>query len=958
MRRLAALFAFAFLFVSAACSPTPNSGSDTGGGDVADDAGADTTDTATPDTETSDTGVDAGDTSGDADADDGGCSLQSDCPDDQICHDGTCRKAPQCGDRSTWSHCVFQISQYSKPLARRAYCGADSRCQVGCVFDKHCADGEVCTDNGECREFESDTTAAPPGGDDQTPLEAGVGQELMHFPIGLSLGGYGSRMKADDGRYVESLRATHGQMHGLYARALALDNGQRRLMFIRLPIIFTSAALHEAVARRLQQETGANWRGSLMISSTHTHSGPARFYHLPEETSLPIGRFGTDTFHDQVFEWLVDGTVAAAKQALENRGPAAAGATVVESFDVDDTISSDRWNQTPQFDDNRLLAMRIDDADSEVPRAVAVSFGTHGTIHSDDYFNGDSLMGFERGLEKALADKYGEYVPVLYFNQNGGTMSPRGGGRGHDGPQRFAKLGADLADKVLDDITGLSTSRSLTLEGTTYRFPITYDLLGYGNDEWGKSTFETVRSNYQYGGLQCSGDPEDSDPSTHIEKDDFTCIPLHQILYHRPPTLFTRSQMSAFRFGEFTFLTAPGELSMELSWQMVRRLKEDHGLDPSKVWTFGFAQDHQFYLNPTNLRGEAPPYPGYRGPKAPKDYPNWAFSYLQGGYEPSMSFWGWRLGDFLADRASRAVAKLKKGDQFQRELPETLPTQFSEYGSEEFPVEPTPDEKVGTVTDQPPATVRRFEPVEFAWIGGDPGVEMPQSPRVVLQRKEGGAFGTVETDRKRPYTNREPVMLTRLRHKNGHPEWVVRWEELRDFPAGTYRFKVTGHHETDERTSYTVESRTFEVKASEDLRLTTSFGGGAIAGTLGYPPARSISYEGTDADPGKVTGNFRLRDPDVPPGAAVPLEIGSDASASDVEIVVEQGGSEVARYSGSEISLGSEARERGGKSGVPTTTFSARAGGDLSAGSYDVTVTVTDTHGNSGTHTTTINVGN
>src|SRR5690606_34011610 len=104
-----------------------------------------------------------------------------------------------------------------------------------------------------------------------------------------------------------------------------------------------------------------------------------------------------------------------------------------------------------------------------------------------------------------------------------------------------------------------------------------------------------------------------------------------------------------------------------------------------------------------------------------------------------------------------------------------------------------------TVTIEPPEEVSRLEAIEFGWIGGDPGAEMPQAPRVVLQREvEAGEFVTVTTPSRRPYDNREFLMLTRVRPNDGDWEWLVYWEELKDFPTGTYRFLVEGHYQQTE----------------------------------------------------------------------------------------------------------------------------------------------------------------
>jgi len=927
MNRTILLMAVLGLPLVASCS-SDSSGGGRGGAETGPERGAD---------------ISGADANGEADAALRTCRFQTDCAAAEICVGDRCREAPTCDGPADWEECVSAIEGMEAGLGKRAYCGGD-RCRVGCMLDRHCPDGDICTDFGSCRDFEGSLDAEPPGGESRDGLEAGVGETLVEFPIGVSLGGYGSRMQSDDGRYVETLRSTHGQMEGLYARALALDNGARKLLMVRLPIIFSTSALHEAVARRLQSEVGGNWRGSLLISATHTHSGPARYYQLPQETLLPLGRLGIGTFHDRAFQWLVDSTVSAAERALANLEPARLGTEIVEGFDTDDAIAGDRRSETPRFDDNRLLVLRIDD-ESGTPRAVAISFGVHGTIHSGDYFTTDAPGAVEHGLERALAQKYDRRVPVLFFNQNGGSMSPGGSRKGHDQTQRFEKLGVTFSTRAADRIERIETEPSVPLDGATYRFPITYDLIGYQKGEFANSRLELDEGSLYHGGFQCTGGG-DTNFETAQEPDELRCLAVSRLLHHRPPTLFLRSQMSAFRIGETTFVTLPGELTMEFSWNVLHRLREEHGLDPARTWTLGFAQDHQFYLNPTRMPDADVPFEGFVGTQ-PTEASEGAFSYFQGGYEANMSFWGWKFGDYLADRASDTVERLL-AEEVRRELPEVLPTQYSAYGSEEFPVEQSDPEKVGDPIRQPPETVERFEVVEYAWVGGDPGAERPQAPRVALQRRTEQGFETVETDALRPYTNREPVMLTRLRRSGDSWVWVVRWEENRDFPTGTYRFTVEGSYRSETGIeSYETSSRPFEMTVSDELAADLDGGAGTIEGTIGYPPGEELEFVEESDDPGAVEGTFRLRDRRVPTGVPAPLEVGSELSPSSIEITFEEDGAIVETLTGSELTLQSVDRNRGGVSGVPTTTVSAPVPESLSEGTtYRVSVRAVDTYGN------------
>ncbi len=796
------------------------------------------------------------------------CEYQADCGIDAYCFEGQCQASPECERPSQRGLCQNHFDEIGADFADRTFC-TEGYCQVACQGDHQCRQGEVCTDHGLCRTFEGDLSADPPQGQADT-FDAGVGQALLDFPVGLSLGGYGSRMSGQGGRYVESLRPSHGTMHGLNARAVALDDGDRQLLFMRAPIIFPTMAIHEAVARNLQDATDADWRSSLVISGTHTHSGPARHWHLPPEemtTGPGLGAFGTDEFHHQAFLWLVDSLTAAALDALDDLSPARMGWEILEAFDTDDAISRDRRGEEPPFDDNRLLLMRIDDPDGD-PRALLFSFGTHGTVHSGDYANDDVIVGAETQLEDALGEAFDTTVPALYFNQNGGNMGPRGSSDGHSHTQRYDNLGHHLVERSFDTIADLQTTDDWTLQGHTHRFPITHELLDYPDDQF---------DDYHQGGFQCSlgSDGEPAQP------DDYGCLGFHQIFNHRPMTLIQKSQISAFQLNDLTLVTMPGELTMTLGWQVLKHLEQQRGIDPFNAFTLGYAQDHLLYLLPTNLQGDRPPFPGLSLPdgEAPGDYPDYTFSYLQGGYEASMSPWGHNLGDYLIARALEAVA-LMDGEELDLPFEPPLPDQFTPYNDDPFDMDATAADDAGTITEQPPSEVSRRHPIEVAWIGGDPGAEAPQTPEVTLERQdESGDFQTVHLPSLRPYTNREFTMLTRLRPTDDDlSEWVIYWEENQHFPIGTYRFRIDGHYldaDSDERTSYQAHTDPFELGGEDVIQfdeLSYDADSQEVRVRLIYPAADALDIGRVDDDRAVPSGSYRMHHPSVGSGDPIPVD--------------------------------------------------------------------------------------
>ena len=883
------------------------------------------------------------------------CQLQADCAPTQSCLMGRCRESPACDAPSQWTRCVAALGELDPSMSERAAC-IDQRCRMTCILDSECASGQVCGDDGLCIPFEGTLTGKHPGAGQRGPLRAGVGDRLFHFPIGLPAAGYGGG-NSRGGRYTSAMSETWGTLHALTSRALVLDNGERQLAIVRLPIIFPTGPMHEAVAQRLQQATGADWRDSLVISATHTHSGPGRLFHLPppEGSLIPLGVLGTDLFHQEAFDWYVEDIAQTVLDALADLAPAKLSWQVLESFDTDDHIASDRWGSTPPFDDNRVLLMRVDDLEDK-PRAVMMSFGMHGTWNTDRaYLSEDAAGSVERGLERRLGQAFGRFVPTLFINANGGSMSPRGDNFGHRQGHKFDWMGERFAQKVWPTVQAMQGKTEVSLGGVTHRFPIRLSDMPYKDGEFVDLRRRT--ESLRYGGIQCSvANAEDNDYTTYADPSSVRCLGIHTIMYNRPPTIFTRSQVSALEIDGLTMVTLPGESVVELGWQMARALRDEHGIDPLKSWVIGYAQDHKFYLTPSNLRGERPPYPGLSLPMAPDDYPDYAISYFQGGYEPGFMPWGHHFAQFLQDRIVESVAKLR-GTPMQMALPEVLPMSYSRRPDPAFGVERS-TAALGTVLEQPPEQVKRLTAIEFAWVGGDPGAELPQVPRVILEREQTpGQFVAVTQPNQRPYDNRDALMVTRTRKGDQDWEWIVYWEELKDFPAGRYRFSVQGHAQQERgREPYAVTSRPFEVIPSDALVVTLEAEAGVLRGTLAYPAAPALRVVGPLQDLGKVEGSYRMRHARVPTGSPDPLVADQDVTSAQITLSVVSGGQGPRPLSDASLKVSTEPERVDNRDGVPVTRFEQPLAQPLEPGTYELLATVTDAYGNTGRATLTVTI--
>lgn len=875
------------------------------------------------------------------------CATSEDCPRTEHCNAefNVCAPNPTCNGLSAWASCVTAINNAAEEGAGELATCIEGVCTRLCRVDTDCGEGEVCTDFGSCQPFTGDSLNELDEIETAGSLQAGYGEALLNYPIGMPLGGYGSRAGSRTGRYGVSLISSSGTLNGQYARAVALENGLEELIIVRVPMIFTPAQIHERVARRLNEEFEGNWRDSLVISATHTHSGPARLWRLPRQAALDLGILGAGTFSQTLEDWLVESIADAAIAAWEARQPASLGWKIIEAFDMENSVGRDRWSQTPPFDLNRLLLMRVDDENGD-PIAVLFSYAAHGTDNSTDYATDDVLGGAEHGLSAALSEHYGVHVPTLFLAEGGGSMSPASGSIGHRWPHTRERAGAVIVEKALQEIIDIDPTDTISLRARTSRFPLTYEGIGYAPGEYGRGSLP-LGGTYINGAIQCGGGPwGDEDYETYTTDAQLNCIALRFLLFNQQPTPLTRTQLTAIEIDGLNIITLPGEATQEVTWQALDRLRDDHGLSPAQSWVLSYAQDHLLYLTPTNLRGDAPDIAGYDGP-APDSYPDFAFSARQGGYEPSLAPWGPRFGDHLNDLVSETWSNLENSTPITN-----YPAQNTALAPDDFPMDATPDASIGGRVINIPPVVSRLQSIEFGWVGGDPGAEAPQAPLVTLEvyDEDAESWSEVEAPTLQPYTNRLPYFATRLRQAgtdaNPSYEWIVRWQPPVDFPLGLYRLRINGNYlsaSTSERTPYETTSEEFEVVAGDFIDVQGELNGDTVNFTISYPAAQPLNFDVVgDEDPGALSGDLHPRSTEVATGLPAPVRLSEDLRPQDVSIDVDLGGSIV----GASVTLETTYETVGGRSNVRVTRGTATSPGGETVES--ATFTVLDRYGNTG----------
>lgn len=868
------------------------------------------------------------------------CGYHEDCPSGQVCFKGECKGTASCNERKNCRN-VPICADFA------CFCDDDSnRCLPACETDEDCPSDGHCLD-GTCERFPVDfTTWPPPESGARGDLRVGIATVPLDYPMGVSMAGYGSR-SGPRTPYQQGLGGSHSWFDRPDVRAMVFEDGKETFVLLRTPTSWSTDFQLVRTAEKVAERTGVNLMGKIVSSAPHSHSHPARYWHLV--VGLGFGFFGYGEWSREVFERLTDSYADAIELAWMNRQPARFGYTVLEDFDPDNRIHRDRRrhnNGLPGYisKDGNMLLMRVDDQNGE-PLAILTNFGIHGTVFgaSNPVITGDAGGGVEVEMTRLASARYGRPITGFFLQGNAGDVSPGGDDLQHNDFERLQLLGRRAWAVMADAFDAIQTRPDVQVGVITGRPKISHSALGYGAEAFYDSdvSCEAAPDYFRYGAFQCvEGGADDDDPATKFTDGDLNCVFSVECLTDGfPIPQFQKTVLSVARLGTLALVTMPGEPVSQFGRDASDRVREAiDGVEDAAV--IGYSQDHHFYL---------------------LNEDDW----LQGGYEPSRDIWGWKLGPFLVDNSVALARELAKPPE-QRAVdngnikPMYWPLTEEEMATEPFTVSEDPD----LVTLEVPEAVERLTEVVFEWQGGHPGADLPH---VVLERDAGGGqFEPATYPGGLPYDDGGFNMIVRYIGDCNRSEckdhgWRVRWQDGRDFPVGTYRFSVQGEAYDGTRTvDYALTSRAFEVVPSTKLVIEdVRFEAGQLMGVVIDPAQVELTVDG---DAQKAEDNaFFLRSIVVPGDLGAPLPADATLTAAGAAGAVDLAGApalsvadrmrrRLTGYDASGAPTYSDDRAR------PTSQFSLSAAGldALPAGDHWVELTLTDAAGNVGTFTATV----
>jgi neutral ceramidase len=359
--------------------------------------------------------------------------------------------------------------------------------------------------------------------------------------------------------YPHVQRYSTGIHDPLMASALYLSDGAQRVLFIANDIVFIPKDLTRRARQRIAASTGIPAE-HIMITATHTHSGPMTLKNISceaDEVVPPLDR--------AYVRLLEDGIVAAAEKAYATAGPAQWAFATADSTG----IGTNRRDPSGPCD-SQVPVLAVRNATNDTYIAVMYVCSMHPTVlHEDSTLVSGDFPGMTR--QYLHEQTIGPNCPVLHHIGAAGDQSPR----------HVTKANTFAEAQRLGDILGRSIEQALG----TMRFEtevalhaaqsfVELPLRSFPTPDDAESKLqrtaarlkelrasnapptETRTAECDWFGAQETLTLARASTSDRLAQTAATCLP---------------AEIQAIRVGPWTFVAWPGELFVEFALQVKRQ---------------------------------------------------------------------------------------------------------------------------------------------------------------------------------------------------------------------------------------------------------------------------------------------------------------------------------------------------------------------------------------------------
>ena len=671
--------------------------------------------------------------------------------------------------------------------------------------------------------------AAPAGA---TSLRVGVGRADITPITGVYKGGWS----------CTCARAV-GQQERLYARAVVLEEGGRRVALVTEDLFALSDGMIRDAASLLG---GLGFSEQNIIdSATHDHSSPSGYMNfsaynsiLPSNSNPDLSGVSDTAADPAMYDFMTRQLALAIRRAVRDLRPGAVGWAQTRLLGITEnrslgahladfgvtgggpnggSVTQDPGGYADTIDPT-VSVLRVDQwrsASRRLPVGIYTTFANHGTVDHENfwYYSGDHQGAAERVVEAAI--RASGHVPAdqdvvgAFANSDAGDMTS---GIRFVGPAAAEYVGRAEAGAMLrawraagtwiaghgyaaaHPALGVRWTRVCFCGQDTSGGPI--DSVPWIGKAAGAGS-EEGRTIFYYDGAANEGDklPFDHGP----QGDKVTVL-------NESGSVPSAVPFAAVRVGSGLLVTVPGEPTVGVG----ALIRDAVGAEAARagvrqVVVVGYAGDYLSYFT------------------TPQEYE-------QQAYEGGFTLFGEFASLFVRDTLAGLTGDLLAG----RPAPAPYPFDPSggvglgsaAYGS---------GAAAGVASSQPQGAVRLGHAV-FAWRGGANGIDRPVDRAfIAVQRRAGGRWPAVTDD----------LGMQIIWSSDSSGQYTVSWEVPLDALPGRYRFVVTAKR-------YRIVSRVFHLGAGRILVASVSDG----SVVLGYPQPYLLNdwtWRPADAAGGSVT---------------------------------------------------------------------------------------------------------
>jgi hypothetical protein len=237
-------------------------------------------------------------------------------------------------------------------------------------------------------------------------MKIGLAETAITPPLGLQIPGYGPKKRLSSGMKDE-----------LYAKAMVMEADGTILAFIVLDIISLDLEPAQRIRRRVNEYTGIP-ESQIMISCTHTHTGPPR----------PSGE-AEKAYYPYLEAKAADAAIIAYGRRQEaklgfGRGYEDSIAFNRRYYMKDGTVKTNPGILNPDIDrpegpiDPEVIVMRIDNEQGE-PIGIVSNYACHTDTVGGTEYSGD----YPAYVSQTVKKLYGEHVVSLFFQGACGNIN-------------------------------------------------------------------------------------------------------------------------------------------------------------------------------------------------------------------------------------------------------------------------------------------------------------------------------------------------------------------------------------------------------------------------------------------------------------------------------------------------------------------------------------------------------